>query len=242
MDEHTKIQQAGITRRGSLVKLGGLVAATVAAGGWKAASGGSEAKAAGAGPAAVASGLVTCVLTPEQTEGPYYVEDAKVRRDITEGRPGVALQLRLGVVDVSSCKPVKGAAVDIWHCDALGVYSGVGSEDTAGESFLRGIQRTNAKGIATFGTIYPGWYRGRTVHIHVKVHVGGDVVHTGQLYFPEAVSDAVYRRSPYSSRPDRDTRNPADSIFRNGGNKSLMRMRKSGAGYVASVAMGVQTA
>ena len=132
----------------------------------------------------MASGAVKCVLAPEQTEGPYYVAGEKLRRDITEGRPGAPLLLRLRVVDASTCKPIKGAAVDIWHCDALGVYSGFGS-GSGNRTFMRGVQKTDATGLARFRTVWPGWYQGRTVHIHVKVHVGGNVVHTGQLYFPD---------------------------------------------------------
>ena len=222
-----------LTRRGSLVRLGGLVAAAVGATGLKTDS--SE----GAGPAAVASGALSCVLTPEQTEGPYYIAREAVRRNITEGRPGMPLHLRAFVVNASTCKPIRSAAVDIWHADAGGVYSGFGS-GAASRTFMRGIQRTNAKGLALFRTVYPGWYQGRTVHIHVKVHLGGNVVHTGQLYFPDNVTDAVYRNAPYSSRPNRDVRNASDSIFRNGGSKSLMNVKKSSAGvYVATIMMGV---
>ena len=108
---------------------------------------------------------------------------------------------------------------------------------------MRGIQRTNAKGLALFRTVYPGWYQGRTVHIHVKVHLGGNVVHTGQLYFPDAVTDTVYRKVPYNTRPNRDVRNGQDAIYRNGGKKSLVSIRKSSAGvYVASITMGVHRA
>lgn len=219
-----------ISRRDSLVKLGGLLAGATAVGGWKAA------EEAGAGPAAVASGLVTCVLAPESAEGPFHLDEQRLRRNITEGRQGVALTLRLTVVDVSSCRTIRGAAVDVWHCDAAGAYSGVQGDD---DTFLRGVQRTNAKGVAVFKTIYPGWYPGRTVHVHVKVALGGNVVHTGQLYFPDAVTDMVYRRAPYNRRPNRTTRNAADSIYRNGGRRSTLRLSRSGAAYVASIAMGV---
>lgn len=199
--------------------------------GWRAA------EEAGAGPAAVASGLVTCVLAPEQTEGPYYVDDATVRRNVTEGRPGVTLNLRLRVVDASTCKPVRRALVEIWHCDAAGVYSGV--QGNTG-MFLRGVQRTDANGLAIFRTVYPGWYPGRTVHIHVMVHIGGNVVHTGQLYFPDAVTDAVYKRSPYSRRPGRNPRNSGDSIYRNGGRRSTLKLQRQGSSYSGSITMGVQ--
>jgi protocatechuate 3,4-dioxygenase beta subunit len=237
MDEDTRI-----SRRASLVKLGGLLAGTVAVGGLKTADSLSATAddASSAGPAGVASGAVSCVLAPEQTEGPYYLDDHKVRRNITEGRPGAPLTLRLTVVDVSTCKPIKGAAVDIWHCDAGGVYSGTSVQGTEDERFLRGIQRTDAKGLALFQTLYPGWYSGRTVHIHAMVHIGGNVVHTGQLYFPDTLTDTVYKRLPYRRRPNRTTRNVADSIYRNGGKRSTLKLRKSGMGYVGSIAMGVQ--
>jgi protocatechuate 3,4-dioxygenase beta subunit len=226
------MEEPKLTRGGSLVRVGGFLAALLGAGGWKLAQ--SE----GSGPAAVASGAVTCVLTPEQTEGPYYIANEKVRRNITEGRPGAPLVLRLFVVDASTCSPIKGAAVDIWHADAGGVYSGFGS-GSGNRTFMRGIQRTDAKGLARFRTVYPGWYRGRTVHIHVKVHVGGNVVHTGQLYFPDSWTDRAFRRKPYSRRPNRDTRNATDFVFRNGGRRSLLGLRKSAGLYVATIRMGV---
>lgn len=243
MNENTNHTEngRGLTRRDSLVKLGGLAAAVAGVGGWKLESP-AEAEAAasaGTGPAAVAAGLVSCVLTPEQTQGPYFLEGDKVRHDVRSGRPGVLLALRTTVVDVSTCKPIKGAAVDIWHCDAGGVYSGVAQQNTVGQRFLRGIQRTDANGLAIFKTIYPGWYTGRTVHIHVRVYLGGSIVHTGQLYFPESVTDAVYKRSPYNKRPNRDMRNASDAIFRNGGSRSLLRLTKSGSGYVGRITMGV---
>jgi protocatechuate 3,4-dioxygenase beta subunit len=223
-----------LSRRDSLVKLGGLLAGVAALGGWKVA----EEDAAGA-PAGVASGLVSCVLAPEQTEGPFYLDDHKLRRDIREGRPGVPLALRLTVVDAATCRPIKSAAVDIWHCDARGVYSGT-TQATDDERFLRGVQPTDAKGVARFETIYPGWYPGRTVHVHVTVHVRGNVVHTGQLYFPDGLTDTVFKRAPYSRRPSRNTRNTADSVYRNGGRRSTLKLRRSGAGYVGSIVMGVQ--
>jgi len=228
------MEEKRMSRRASLASLGGLVAGAAGLAGLRAA------EEAGAGPAGVASGLVTCVLAPEQTEGPYYVDDAVVRRNVTEGRPGVALALRLTVVDASTCKPVKNAAVEIWHCDAGGVYSATSVQGTEDERFLRGAQRTDGKGLAIFRTIYPGWYQGRTVHIHTMVHIGGNVVHTGQLYFWDAVTDAVYTRSPYNTRPSRTTRNSADSIYRNGGKRSTLRLVKKGSAYTGSITMGVQ--
>jgi protocatechuate 3,4-dioxygenase beta subunit len=218
-----------VTRRGSIVGFGGFLLGLF---GWRAAT--SD----GAGPAAVASGALSCVLTPEQTEGPYYIAGEKLRRDITEGKAGVPLLLRLRVVDASTCRPIKGAAVDIWHADALGVYSGFGS-GARSRTFMRGIQRTDRNGLARFRSVYPGWYQGRTVHIHVKVHVAGNVVHTGQLYFPDRITDKVFRRKPYSRRPRRATRNATDFVFAQGGRRSMLGLRKVGSAYVGSITMGV---
>ncbi len=228
-----------LTRRRTIARLGGLVIGSLGAAGLEATLSDSAAG-AGAGPAAVASGLVRCVLTPEQTEGPYYVDGEAVRRDIREGRPGVKLALRTTVVDASTCKPIKAAAVDVWHCDATGNYSGINGAST---TFLRGVQRTNAAGLATFVTLFPGWYPGRTTHIHVKVHLGGTVVHTGQLYFPESAVTAVARRTPYSGRGAPETRNADDAIYRNGGSNSLTKVTRDAAGgYVAAITMGVHRA
>jgi protocatechuate 3,4-dioxygenase beta subunit len=222
-----------ITRRKSLITLGGVVGSALAGSALRAASAGGT---TGSGPAAVANGAVKCVLTPELTEGPYYIAGEHVRRNITDGYPGTALALHLTVLDASSCKPIKGAAVDVWHADAAGDYSGLNGSST---TFMRGIQRTNANGLAVFHTVYPGWYTGRTVHIHVKVHVGGSVVHTGQLFFNDSLTDRVYKRSPYNTRGSRDTRNAQDSIYRNGGKKGLLSVHKHGSGYVGAIAMGV---
>jgi protocatechuate 3,4-dioxygenase beta subunit len=238
---HEREHETRLTRRESLLKLGGL-AATVAGGGalvGRELLAAPDADAADSGLAAVDAGLVSCVLTPEMTEGPYYVPGDKVRRNVTEGRPGVPLTLRLTVLDVSSCKPIKGAAVDIWHCDAGGLYSEEAQLGTGSQTFMRGIQRTDKDGLALFRTIYPGWYQGRTVHIHVKVYLGGRTVHTGQLFFPDTLTDIVYKRSPYSSRGARTTRNASDSIFVNGGKRSMLRLARSGSGYVGRITMGV---
>jgi protocatechuate 3,4-dioxygenase beta subunit len=224
----------GLTRRESLLRLGGLAAGAVGAGAFL----GDDAG-AGDGPRAVAAGLVACVLSPEMTAGPFALDGDKLRRDVREGRPGVPLTLRTTVIDVSTCQPIRGAAVDIWHCDAGGTYSGFSQEGTAGRTFLRGTQKTDRNGLALFKTIYPGWYPGRAVHIHVRVYLGGNIVHTGQLFFPEAVTDAVYKRAPYRRRPNRETRNAADSIFRNGGSRSMLKLTKTTTGYAARISMGV---
>jgi protocatechuate 3,4-dioxygenase beta subunit len=221
-----------ITRRGSLAKLGGFV---VAAAGGSALLGTSGAE---GGNKAVETGAVQCVLAPELTEGPYYIAGEKVRRDIREGHPGTLLTLRLTVLNVATCKPIKGAAVDIWHADAAGNYSAFGS-DTSSKTFLRGIQRTDKNGLAVFTTIYPGWYQGRAVHIHVKVHVGGNVVHTGQLFFPDTLTREVYKAAPYAARGNPSTTDAQDSIYVNGGKRGLLALKKVGAGYLGTIAMGV---
>jgi protocatechuate 3,4-dioxygenase beta subunit len=219
------------TRRGSLAKLG---SALVAAAGGQALLG-SDAQ---AGNRAIESGAVQCVLTPELTEGPYYISGEKLRRDIRDGHRGTLLSLRLRVLNASTCAPIKGAAVDIWHADAAGNYSGFGA-GASSRTFMRGIQQTDKHGLSLFTTVYPGWYQGRAVHIHVKVHVGGSVVHTGQLFFPDAVTAAAYKAQPYAARGGPDMLNAQDSIFVNGGKRSMLAVTKSGAGYVASIAMGV---
>jgi protocatechuate 3,4-dioxygenase beta subunit len=232
-DDH---ENPRLTRRGSLLRLAGL-AATVGGGAVlaKLADPGTSA----AGPLAVRTGAVACVLTPELTEGPYYVAGEELRRNVIDGKKGVPLTLGIAVLNASTCKAIANATVEIWHCDALGAYSGA-IAGRPGTNFLRGAQRTNAKGVATFDTIYPGWYPGRAVHIHVKVHVSGQVVHTGQLFFPAATSLAVYKHEPYASHGSApDTSNAADAIYRNGGNKGMVTIAKRAKGYAATVAAGV---
>ena len=243
MDDHPTGER--ITRRASLLRLAGLVGGAVGL----RAFGSAAARAETAGTTGAGSGTVACVLTPETTEGPYYIPVGIRRRDITAGRPGTPLTLRLSVVDASTCRPIRGATVDIWHCDAGGLYSGYTRGSGGGGSrqrptdatrFLRGARTTGPAGVAVVDTIYPGWYPGRTVHVHVKVHVRGNVVHTGQLYFPETVTAAVYARTPYSARRNRDTTNAGDRIFGSGGARSMLRLRRAGKGYVGSITMGVQ--
>jgi hypothetical protein len=115
----------------------------------------------------------SCTLSPEVTEGPFYLDLDKVRRDLPEGKAGLRLDLRIKVVDASSCKPLEDVAVEIWYADAGGTYSGFSQEGTAGKTYLRGVQVTDEHGVAQFRTIYPGWYQGRAIHIHMKVHAGG---------------------------------------------------------------------
>jgi protocatechuate 3,4-dioxygenase beta subunit len=158
MDDAPRIDEGGISRRSSLLKAGGFLAAALTAGACGSESGpDASGSTTGSGPAGVSSGAVSCVLSPEQTEGPYYISGEKVRRDVTEGKPGTPLALHLAVVDASTCRAIRGAAVDIWHCDAAGVYSGYANGGGGGGghasptdqlTFLRGIQRTDSSGRA----------------------------------------------------------------------------------------------
>jgi protocatechuate 3,4-dioxygenase beta subunit len=153
----------------------------------------------------------SCAQTVEQTEGPYYFDADAIRSDIREDRDGTRLRLGIRVRDAAECTPIANAVVDVWHCDAGGVYSGF--DAGAGERFLRGTQVTNKEGIAEFVTIYPGWYEGRTVHIHAKVHLSKQEVLTTQLYFDDETSTKVYASAPYAARGQRSQLNDGDGIY-----------------------------
>jgi protocatechuate 3,4-dioxygenase beta subunit len=196
-----------------------------------------------------------CVLTPEQDEGPFYIDLAQVRRNIVGNRRGVPLALALTVVDSETCQPIRDAAVDIWHCDALGVYSGEPSEDSEGETYLRGIQLTDGSGLAEFATIYPGQYPGRTTHIHVMVHIGGrqnegtysggHVSHTGQLFTSDRRDAEVFALAPYSRNTAGITPRNDDGVFRyEGGSRAVLSLARAGNslprdGLSASATLGV---
>jgi len=223
-----------LSRRRALAWLGGLGLAAVLPG-----CADDEQASAPATTAATTDGAAAdCVLTPELTEGPYYLDLDLVRRDITEGRPGVPLDLAVRVVDAGSCEPIEGAAVDVWHCDAEGVYSGV--EDDSG-TFLRGVQVTGADGVASFRTIFPGWYTGRAVHVHLKVALGTNDVHTGQLFFDDTTLAAAYESDPYAGRGAPDTSNQADGIFGQSGGSTVVAVTP-GETYRGAVSLGVQRA
>jgi protocatechuate 3,4-dioxygenase beta subunit len=247
-----------LSRRQAMGLFAGLGAGVVAA----ACGGGSSSKGASsstrttsAGASGTTASSAACVLTPEVTEGPYYLDLDKVRSDITEGKDGTPLDLKITVVDATGCTPIKDAAIDVWHCDAAGVYSGFSQAGGGGpgggpggaqsatddQTFLRGTQVTDANGLAQFHTIYPGWYRGRAVHIHMKVHVGGSVVHTGQLFFDDDLTNQVYGSAPYSSRGTPDVRNSADDIYRSAGAASaILAVTPSGQGYAGEITVGVK--
>ena len=190
---------------------------------------------------------IDCVLVPEMTEGPYYLDLDLVRSDITEDRAGAPLALSIVVASMEGCTPIQDAAVDLWHCDAEGIYSGFVAASTGQGSgtddsiFLRGTQLTDANGQVTFQTLYPGWYQGRTVHMHMKVHVGGSQIHTTQLFFDDAFTDQVYSSNePYSSRNNRDMLNGKDGIYLGGGEATTLTVTESDGGYAATLVVGVQ--
>ena len=198
--------------------------------------------------------LPACVVRPEQTEGPYFVDEmlnrSDIRSDPSDGSAveGIPLQLtfRVSQVGANLCAPLAGAQVDIWHCDALGVYSDVRdrSFDTSGKKFLRGYQVTGADGVARFTTIYPGWYQGRTVHIHFKIRTdpsaGQAYEFTSQLYFDDALSDQVFTQQPYAAKGQRSTRNENDGIFRDGGQDLLLAVTPVSNGYTTTFDIGMQ--
>ena len=207
----------------------------------------------GAAPAVAAD--PSCVVRPEMTEGPFFVDEqlnrSDIRSDPSDGsiRPGVMLALAFVVsrMDGSSCTPFEGAVVDVWHCDAGGIYSDARDPgfDTVGEKFLRGYQVTDASGVVRFLTIYPGWYPGRTVHVHFKIRTDPDSAagfeFTSQLFFDDTLSDAVYTRQPYAAKGRRTTRNPDDGIFQNGGDDMLLSVSEDSAGgYAASFAIALE--
>jgi protocatechuate 3,4-dioxygenase beta subunit len=192
----------------------------------------------------------SCVVRPQQTEGPFFVDDQMNRSDLTldptTGRavPGVPLGLAFRVSRTSAgiCGPLSGALVDVWHCDAFGVYSDLGG--AADSRFLRGYQITDASGNARFSTIYPGWYSGRAVHIHFKIRSNPGAVSrfefTSQLYFDDAVTDAVYTLPPYNTRRARDTTNQRDPVFASGGPQLMLALTPAGGGYTGTFDIALQ--
>jgi protocatechuate 3,4-dioxygenase beta subunit len=286
-----------LTRRKVVAAGAGAVVAAGVGGSFAAGAFAGEGTTAAEGKSAGASGEACYKLTSETTEGPYYIDADKLRRDVTEDQEGIPLTLRLKVIDSDTCKPLANAAVDIWHCNALGVYSGYESmgsggagggggggtppsgtptgiptgtptggppggggggggheEPTDDERYLRGTWRTDKKGEVAFRTVFPGWYQGRCVHIHTKVHVngtwtdagyeGGTTCHTGQLFFDEASVLATAEVEPYSTNTTTRTTLDEDTIYPgNGTEGGLLKLKyKKGAiskGVVATLTMGV---
>jgi protocatechuate 3,4-dioxygenase beta subunit len=211
----------------------------------------ADATSASASTVAVASSLPSCVVVPELTEGPYYVNEnldrSDIRIDTSDGSvsDGAVLTLDWVVsqVDGNACIPLEGVLVDVWHCDALGNYSDVGSEQ--GHDYLRGYQHTDASGKATITTIYPGWYQGRAVHIHFKIRTdaaaASGLEFTSQLFFDDALSAQVYSSGVYASKGTPDQPNASDGIFQQSQGMTLLDVAKDGDGYKATFEIAIQT-
>ncbi|MER6179256.1 intradiol ring-cleavage dioxygenase [Streptomyces sp. NPDC001652] len=279
-----------LTRR-KVVVAGAGAAVAVGAGATLASGAFADETTSTASASGTSSAEVCYKLTSETTEGPYYIDADKLRRDITEDKEGIPLVLDLKVIDSETCKPIRNAAVDIWHCDALGIYSGYESLSTGGggtaptgapsgtptgeppsgapsggtgggvheeptddERYLRGTWRTDKNGKVTFKTVFPGWYRGRTVHIHTKVHVGGEwtdagyeggtTCHTGQFFFDEASVLASAEVEPYSTSTTERTTLDEDTIYDQSGTAGgLLKLKYNkkniAKGVVGSLTMGV---
>ena len=253
-----------LRRREVLALFGGssaaLIAACAPASGLSASAAPSAAATTVATPAATpattgaAVALPSCIVRPALTEGPYFVDEKLNRSDVRtdsktgSARPGLALALTFNVAQVASagCTALPNAQVDIWHCDANGVYSDAQDPNfgsTRGQNFLRGYQITDANGQARFTTIYPGWYQGRAVHVHFKIRTtsaGRTADFTSQLFFDEAVNDAVLSQPPYSQHPASGRlRNERDGIYQGGGDKLLVKPAQSGSIYTAGFDIGL---
>lgn len=255
------MKPAEITRRQALVGGAGLAGLGVAGAlaGCGSEGSGTETSAATETTTSVLGGngasTPFCVLTAEQEEGPFFLDLGQIRSAIDEGRPGVPMALAIAVVEATSCEPIADAAVDVWRCDALGDYSGVETDGTVGETYLRGIQLTGREGVAEFATIYPGHYEGRTTHIHLKVRLGGraaggsysggNVSYVGQLFTPDADDAEVFALSPYAESTNAVVPQSGDGIFTGqDGASSILTMTRLGdgietGGFRAEVAVGV---
>lgn len=187
--------------------------------------------------------IPACVVRPELTEGPFFVDEnlnrSDIRQDTSDGTvsEGAQLDLTFNLVQIggSGCVPLPSAQVDIWHCDAEGVYSDV--QNAVGKTFLRGHQITDANGVAKFITIYPGWYPGRSVHIHFKIRIN-NYEFTSQLFFDDAFTDEVYLQAPYKS--ENRTLNSQDGIFNDNGNLLTLQVNQTSTGYAATFDIGMQ--
>ncbi|WP_329337208.1 intradiol ring-cleavage dioxygenase [Streptomyces sp. NBC_00663] len=261
-----------ITRRRAIAVTGGTIAAGgLAVAGYQSASADTGTSAdATATASATSTGGECMTLMTSVTEGPYYLDGALVRKDITEGKSGVPLTLRLTVVDATDgCTPVPGAAVEIWHCDAWGYYSGYTTANPGGSApaesedgstaddatYLRGYQIANGNGVVRFETIFPGWYTPRTCHIHVKVHTGGEkedgtyeggkVNYTGQFFFDDDIAQEIFTLEPYSKHSGSYTTLDNDMVYDGGGASSGLLTLKAvhkkdpSKGYKGFLTLGI---
>lgn len=264
------IDRRALLKAGGLLSLGGVLAACTGSTQPKAqpprtttpAPTTASASTTTAAPTPSAVGLLdqagTCTLTPVTIAGPTWFDASAVRNDIRDGQPGVPLDLAFRVEKAATCAPIPNAVVDLWQCDALGVYSGfagaapgqggsAGGKDKYGDAesratdadrWLRGTQVTDAGGVVTFSSIYPGWYPTRTAHLHLKVHLDGSTALTTQLFFDDAVSDGVYAaNAPYNQHPGRDTKNPRDEFYKPA---AQLHLAQGGTGWLGAIVLAVR--
>jgi protocatechuate 3,4-dioxygenase beta subunit len=243
MQEGTQMSSSKLARRDAMMRLMGMAGAAVAWGcGAETATSPSSTTTTtttGSTSGSVASTNGACAVTPEETAGPYPSVVSIVRSDIREGKSGVPLNLTITVVNTSSgCAPVANANVEIWHCDVSGNYSEYGSQTT--QTYLRGIQTTDASGQVHFTTIYPGWYQGRATHIHIEVKINSRSVKVTQIAFPESINNTVYASSVYASRGSNPTSNLSDGIFADSLSSELVTPAGDpSSGYTASCQVGI---
>lgn len=260
LEEHDDDKPVGriLSRREVLKLLGGAGAVMVVGSRLTGVSLGQLTGTATPTPSATLTGTATavpaCVVRPELTEGPYFVDAVLNRSDIRVEpsddsiKEGAELRLRFQVSDVSadSCAPLEGAQVDVWHCDAQGVYSGVADPgfDTSDQMWLRGYQVTDEAGLAEFITVYPGWYPGRAVHIHFKIRTDPESEQgyefTSQFFFDEELTDLVHEGEDYTGKGYRNTLNEDDNIFQNSDGLLTLEIVEDEDGiYVATFDIGL---
>ncbi|KAH8148960.1 uncharacterized protein LAJ45_06935 [Morchella importuna] len=201
------------------------------------------------------SAAVSCILAPEVTIGPYYLDGMPIRVDNREGEPGVEMLLEIEFVNTKTCTVIPNLYIDAWHANATGVYSGFQAEGTLGETQLRGLQPTDSDGIAHITTIFPGWYQGRAVHTHILAHYGGTVSgtkyvggsrpHIGQIFYEQSLISSVGTVSPYTTNRNQLTTNTADGIFnqQNTGYDAIANTELIGStiadGVIATISVGI---
>jgi protocatechuate 3,4-dioxygenase beta subunit len=251
LDNDDELRGYVLTRREALKLLGASGLATLAA------CGGASALLADTTTMTSTSGTsnnASCVVRPALTEGPYFVDEklnrSDIRSDLSTGnvRDGALLVLTFNVSRVASnaCAALSGAIVDVWHCDAAGVYSDVSDTGfrTVGQKFLRGYQATDSNGAASFTTIFPGWFSGRAVHIHYKIRTdaasSSGYEFTSQLFFDDALIDTIHAQQPYVAKGSRNVRNAADSIYNEGGTQVLIALSKTTTGYAGAFNIALQ--
>ena len=197
-----------------------------------------------------AATIPSCVVRPELTEGPVFVEEdlnrSDIRLDPSNGKVSEGAQFdlafRISQIANGACTSLAGVKVDVWHCDAFGVYSDTDQLgfQTVGQKFLRGYQISDENGIVRFTTIYPGWYEGRAVHIHFKMRNDQGYEFTSQLFFDDALTDEVFKQEPYASRGERKLRNADDGIYQQSGGQMMLTAEKTATGYAATFDIGLE--